>query len=690
MGWRAAGTRRSGTFWALSMLAACAQSSGAQTPTPVEELAKPPADAQHFTVLSTAGKHGESARWVTAEGVRMGRESIVLRGQVFEVDSAGRLGHDGMLESVVVRGFTPNGDAAESFSIGSGQAAWKSPVDAAGAPYAAPAEYVAFGGPVDLTADLAEALVAAPGQSLALLPGGHARAELLATASVGEGAQERMVTAYAVTGLTNTPVPVWFDDKGHFFASVGALSWLPAGYESALGLLQQTQDDALAQHSPSVLRTLLKTPAGPVAFTHVRAFLGGTRFVEDRTVIVERGVITRIQSARVKVPARAQIIDGAGKTLVPGLWDSHMHFPDDASGPMLLSLGITSCRDPGNINELTLARAERRAHDLLLSPHVYPSVLIDGKGPNTAQVATVATTQEEAIAAVRKAKADGFLGIKIYGTFDPSWVEATAAEAHRLGLHVHGHLPAGMRPMQAINDGYDEITHINFVMMQAMPDSVVDKSNGIARFEGIGRYAKDVDLGAEPMKSLIATMAARRIIVDPTVAVFEALLVPENGDLSPAYSPYLGTLPPAVERGFRQGGFSVPPDLTRADYRRSFDKLIELVGDLHRAGVPIVAGTDGSGMELVRELELYVQAGFTPAEALASATIAPARMVGVASRTGSIAVGKEADLVLVDGDPSQHIGDLRHTRIIMMQGRLMDADALRAAGGFAGRPKLFD
>jgi hypothetical protein len=185
-------------------------------------------------------------------------------------------------------------------------------------------------------------------------------------------------------------------------------------------------------------------------------------------------------------------------------------------------------------------------------------------------VATVVTTQEEALAAVRKAKADGFLGIKIYGTFDPSWVEATAAEAHRLGLHVHGHLPAGMRPLQAINDGYDEITHINFVMMQAMPDSVVDKSNGIARFEGIGRYAKDVDLGAEPMKSLIATMAARRIIVDPTVSVFEALLVPENGD------------------------------------------------------------------------------------------------------------------------PSQHIGDLRHTRVVMMQGRLMDAGALRAAGGFAGRSKFFD
>lgn len=687
--------RGSSGLCTLSMLAACAAACAAWgaawgAPTPVAELAKPPADAQHLTVLSSAGTHGDSARWVTAGGVRMGRESILLRGQVFEVDSAARVGRDGMLDSVIVRGFTPNGDAAESFSISNGKASWKSPVDTADAPYAAPAEYVAFGGPIDLTADLTEALVAAPGQSLALLPGGHARAELLATATVGEGTRQQTVIAYAVTGLSNTPMPVWVDGKGHFFALVGALSWVTAGYESAEALLQKTQDEALAQHSPALLRALLKTPAGPVVFTHVRAFLDGTRFEEDRTIIVERGRITRIGSSRAAVPAGAQVIDGRGKTLVPGLWDSHMHFPDDAAGPMLLSLGITSCRDPGNINALTRARAERRDHDLLLTPRVYPSFLIDGKGPNTAQAATVVTTLDEALAAVRKAKADGFRAIKIYGTFDPSWVKATSAEAHRLDLHVHGHLPAGMRPLQAIDDGYDEITHINFVMMQAMPDSVVDKSNGIARFEGIGRYAKDVDLGAEPMKSLIAAMAARRIVVDPTVSVFEALLVPENGDLSPAYAPYLGTLPPAVERGFRQGGFAVPADLTRADYRRSFDKLIALVGALHRAGVPIVAGTDGTGMELVRELELYVQAGFTPADALAAATIVPARMIGVAPRTGSIAVGKEADLVLVDGDPSQHIGDLRHTRIVMMQGRLMDADELRAAGGFAGRPKFFD
>jgi imidazolonepropionase-like amidohydrolase len=291
---------------------------------------------------------------------------------------------------------------------------------------------------------------------------------------------------------------------------------------------------------------------------------------------------------------------------------------------------------------------------------------------------------------VRKAKEQGFIAIKIYGTFNPAWVTATAAEAHRLGLHVHGHLPAGMRPSEAIADGYDEITHIYFVMMQAMPDSVVKVSNGMARFEGPGRYAKDVDLTKEPMKSLIATMAERKITSDPTLVVAESLFVPENGDLSPAYAPFVGSLPPAVERGFRQGGFAVPKDLTRADYRASFAKLQALVGAMHKAGVPIVAGTDGSGLELVRELELYVQAGFTNEEALASATVATAHLVGADQHTGTIHVGKSADLVLVDGNPAVNIGDLRHTEVVMMDGKLMDANALRTAGGISKRPAFVD
>ncbi len=665
----------------LSSITLCAQVA-------VDQLAKPPAHAQQFSILSTAGTHGKASIWTTPDGTQWSRESILLRGQVWEMDQSIKLGADGMPSALIVRGVTPQGDAAETFTITDGVASWKSPVDSGHQPYH-PAFYVAEGGTNSGgTQVFIEALLKSPDKSMPLLPGGRARAEKLTDHTVGSGPNAKTVTLWAVTGLSPSPQPVWTTADGSFFGAVGGLSILPVGYEGDLIALDRAQDDALAARSPALVKALLKTPAGPVAFTHVRAFVDGNHYAEDQTVVVDKSVITLVgAAASVPVPKDAQVFDGSGKTLVPGLWDSHMHVGDDSSGPFLLALGITSARDPGNDNILTLARAKRRTNGELLMPTVYPSMLIDGKGPNTAQVGTVVTSQQEAIAAVDKAKAEGFTGIKFYGTYNPAWVAPAAAEAHKLGLHVHGHVPAGMRPSQAIAAGYDEITHIYFVMMEAMPDSVVATSNGINRFNGTGRYAKDVNLNAPPISTLIQTMSQKKIASDPTLVVGESLFVPENGDLSPAYAPYVGTLPPVTERSFRQGGFAVPKDLTRADFRKSFAKLSDLVALMHKNGITIVAGTDGSGLELVRELELYVAAGFTPEEALEAATIAPAHMLGVDKTTGSIAAGKTADLVLVEGDPSKRIGDLRNTRTVMMGGKLMDADALREASGFSGRPK---
>jgi imidazolonepropionase-like amidohydrolase len=364
-----------------------------------------------------------------------------------------------------------------------------------------------------------------------------------------------------------------------------------------------------------------------------------------------------------------------------------MHVGDDYTGVQELSMGVTSVRDPGNNDQRTMDRRTRSAAGELLFPHVYPSSLIDGKGPYTAQVANVATSQAEAISLVDKAKANGFIGVKFYGTFNSAWLPAAIAEAHKLGLHVHGHIPVGLRPMDAINDGYDEITHINWIMMQAMPEEVIEASNGIMRFEGPGRYAKDVDLDGLAINTIVGAMARKHIYNDPTMVAFEGIYVPENGDMAPAYAPFVGTIPPATERGFKTGGFAVPKDLTRADYRASWAKMVELLRCMHQAGVPIVAGTDGAGIEIVHELEIYVQAGFTPAEALAAATIVPARLVGQEAKTGSIQVGKTADLALIEGDPSTRIADLRQTRLVMLDGKLLDADALRNAAGFSGRPR---
>jgi imidazolonepropionase-like amidohydrolase len=382
------------------------------------------------------------------------------------------------------------------------------------------------------------------------------------------------------------------------------------------------------------------------------------------------------------------VIDGTGKTLVPGLWDSHMHLGDDFSAVGEVALGVTSIRNPGGISiELAQSQAKRRKEGTLVAPEAFTSVIVDGKGPLAAQGSIAVSSLEETLAAVRKIKDGGMTGVKFYTSMNPAWIPPAAKLAHELGLHVHGHIPAGMRTLDAVNAGYDEITHIYFATMQAMPDEVVAKANTTMRLLGPGKYFKDVDFNAEPTKTVIKTLADRHIVVDPTLVVVETVLTSEAGKLGPSYAPFAGTLPPGTERGFKGGPLPLPEGTTRDDVRASVKHMVDYVEAMHKAGVPIVAGTDGAGMELVRELELYVQGGMTPAEALATATIVPARNVGVDKRSGSIAVGKDADLLLVDGDPEKNVGDLRHVDKVVLKGALLDGDALRKEAGFSGRPK---
>ena len=278
-------------------------------------------------------------------------------------------------------------------------------------------------------------------------------------------------------------------------------------------------------------------------------------------------------------------------------------------------------------------------------------------------------------------------GVKFYTSMTPAWIAPAAAEAHKLGLHVHGHVPAGMRPLDAVRAGYDEVTHINFIMMQAMPQEVVDKANTAARLEGPAKYGKDVDLDSPAMKAFYAELSKRGTIVDPTLTVWEPLLTSDGSTVAPEYSPYIDVVPAPVARSLKISGYPLFDGVTREDFRKSFDKMVGIVNRLHRAGVRIVAGTDGYGLELVRELELYHQAGLSNAEAMQTATIVPARMTGMDKTTGSIEVGKDADMLLVEGDPMQDLHVLHHITTILNDGYRLDAAALREASGISGMPK---
>jgi hypothetical protein len=657
---------------------------------PKEQLATPPADARHYTISSTAGKHGDIWSWSTSDGRFAYRMSMSLRGWVTEDEEFVTVGSDSRPTAIAIRGYTDLGDATEDFTVDSGGVAhWKTVVDSGSAPFAN-RRYNTYGGPW-LASELdINALVAAGDKGVDLLPTGHASITFGESVQIDGPHGPKTVKLAFVKGYGFAPSPVWLDGDNHFFGNAGVISLLPEGYEASGPKLKTLQDQAIAAMVRGIAHQFL-SPANhtPTLIDHVLVFdsVAG-RYVPDRAVLIAGGKVAAMgPGGSIKLPPGAVLLSGRGKTLTPGLWDSHQHVGDDWNLLQNVATGMTNYRSPGTTIEDALSIYRRRAAGELLAPDGKISVIIDREDPLAAQGALTVSSEAETIAAVDKIKAAGLWGVKFYTSMNPAWIAPGAAEAHKLGLHVHGHVPAGMRPLDAVRAGYDEVTHINFILMQAMPQDVVDKSNTAARLEGPARYGKDVDLDSPAMKAFYAELARRKTIIDPTLTVWEPLMTSDGTAISPEYAPFAEIAPPAVTRSWKIGGYPLSEGLTRDDYRRSFAKMVELVEKLHQAGVRIVAGTDGYGLELVRELELYQQAGLTNAEALQTATIIPARMTGMADRTGSIARGKTADIILVDGDVSKDLGNLRHVDTVFLDGYRMSGDSLRQASGLSGMPK---
>jgi imidazolonepropionase-like amidohydrolase len=669
-------------FAAIATCAAAAQESK-------DQLATPPPDARHYTISSTAGKHGDAWSWTRADGRVAYRMSMSMRGWVTEDDEVVTLGGDRRPTAIAIRGYTDQGDATEDFSVDEGVAHWKTAVDAGSAPFGT-RRYNTYGGPW-LATDLdIDALVAAGEKGVDLLPTGHASITVGSSVQIEGPHGPKTVKLAFVRGYGFAPSPVWLDADNHFFGNAGVVSLLPEGFEASGPRLKDLQDQATAAMVRSVAHQFL-SPAHltPTLIDHVLLFdsVAG-RYLPDRSVLIADGKVAAMgRAGSLTLPTGAVLIDGRGKTLTPGLWDSHQHVGDDWNLLQNVATGMTNYRSPGTTIEDALSIYRRRASGDLLAPDGKISVIIDRKDPLAAQGALTVSSAAEAIADVDKIKAAGLWGVKFYTSMNPAWIAPAAAEAHKLGLHVHGHVPAGMRPLDAVRAGYDEVTHINFILMQAMPQDVVDKSNTAARLEGPARYGKDVDLDSPAMRAFYAELAQRRTIIDPTLTVWEPLMTSDGTAVSPEYAPFAEIAPPSVARSWKIGGYPLSEGLTRDDYRRSFAKMVALVGKLHQAGVRMVAGTDGYGLELVRELELYQQAGLSNAQALQTATIIPARMTGMADRAGSIAAGKTADLILVDGDVSKDLGNLRHVDTVFLDGYRLSGEALRQASGLNGMPK---
>jgi imidazolonepropionase-like amidohydrolase len=315
-----------------------------------------------------------------------------------------------------------------------------------------------------------------------------------------------------------------------------------------------------------------------------------------------------------------------------------------------------------------------------IGPRVLVAGLIDGRGPYQGPSKVFADTVAEGKADIDTYAARGYEQIKLYSSLEPELVAPLAAYAHSKHLRVSGHVPAHMFAAEAVEAGYDEIQHANFLMLQFI-SSRDDDTRTPLRFTLVAQKGASLDLASPEVRKFVALLVKHKTVIDPTLATFEPMFLARQGQLGPTYAAVADRFPVQVRRGLYNGAMPVPEGMD-ATYRASYEMMKKLVKTLWDAGVRVVAGTDDlAGFALHRELELYADAGIPPADVLALATIGAARVMRHEKEWGSIAPGKYADLVLVDGKPDEHIADVRRPVTVVKGGTVYaSADLLAAIG----------
>jgi len=555
----------------------------------------------------------------------------------------------------------------ERFSVSGTRARWNSPAERGEKLLEGPAVYLPSYGSPETSAMIVRATQKAGGR-LAALPGGELRSEKLKTARVGPAGRERDVALFAVQGAGLQPDYVWLETAGDMplFASVypGGTHLVLAGFGGVTPELVRLQQDAEAGWFAELAKKHTQVLPQPILIRNVRVFDAGTRQLgEPSDVYVNDGRIAAIYPAGAPARDPATVIDGAGRALLPGLFDMHTH-EDAWNAALQIAGGVTTSRDMGNDNDSIVRLKTDITAGRTVGPHIEPAGFIEGESPFSARGGFVVASVAEAENAVDWYAQRGFRQVKLYNSIKPEWAEPIAAYAHKRGLRVSGHVPAFSRSERVVREGYDELQHINQMVLNFVSDPDTD-SRTIVRFNLVGERARSIDLDSQAVRDFIALLAERKTVVDATMATFEATYTQKPGDMNPSMAPIADHLPFAVQRGLRNNSTDVSGGKL-ATYRESWQRMVLLLGRLHAAGVPLVAGTDDlAGFMLHRELELYVQAGVTPGEAIRIATESGARYAGVLADRGTVEPGKRADLILVNGDPTKNISDIRKLSFVL-------------------------
>ena len=570
----------------------------------------------------------------------------------------------------------------ETFELKNDKARWKNRSEQGEKSVTGEAFYFPVNAPPEFTGVLARALLKAPGHKLLLLPAGEAKIEESGKLKVGE----KELVQYRIIGLSFTPQTIWLDRKGDTAASVSSwFSTFQAPLERAIPQLQEAQQAADNVWSERLARQIAHIPKGDLLIHNARLFDPRDLSVTaGMSVLVCGDRIIRVEpDANLKRSSGPEIIDAHGQFLMPGLWDNHQHF-SDIDGPLDLANGVTSARDMANDTDAFLQRVARFDNGTELGPRVLKAGIIDGTGEFAGPTKMRVDTGAQATQDVDWYADHGYAQIKIYSSIKPELVPIISDRAHARGLRVSGHVPAFMSARQFVEAGADEIQHINFIELNFLFPEVKETRNR-DRFIKVAEHAREFTPDKPEVREFIAFLKQHHTVLDPTMDAFEGLFCGNPTVVMPGLEEIAPRFPPQVRRQLLSGALEVPKD-KEAAYQDAFPAMLRLLKALHEAGITIIPGTDNlAGYMLHHELELYVKAGIPAGEVLRMATLTPALVMGVDKDRGVIAAGKLADMVLIDGDPTQDMRDIHKIKTVIKGGKVYDPAVIEKAFGIAPR-----
>jgi imidazolonepropionase-like amidohydrolase len=439
-------------------------------------------------------------------------------------------------------------------------------------------------------------------------------------------------------------------------------------------------------------------PSRALAFTHVTVIdVTGAPSRSDQTVIVAGNRIGAVgKSGKVRIPKDAQVVDASGKFLIPGLWDMHIHSFTEKGWewlfPLLIANGVTGVRELGTRLPFEQIKQIRREtlEGKILGPR-YGAVtarVLDGTGSQVLPQ-TVVETEEQARSLVREYKQQGMDFIKVYNLLSREVYLAILDEAKRQKIPVAGHVPFSMTASEVSDLGQISIEHFTDIFLSCSRDEETlreERRQELAKGATL-RPASPLETRAAATYSeqKAAALAARfrrngtwwcpTIITSGTVPAERQ----REGDSRLKY------IPTPTQEFWRNAFNASIRNIPNADDRKMrHQRKLEIVGLMHRTGVRLLAGTDAPnpyvypGFSLHEELELLVQAGLSPLEALQTATVNPAKFLGKERELGTIEKGKLADLVLLDANPVEDISNTQRISAVVVNGRYLPKERIQA------------